>query len=343
MNRALITGVNGFVGSHLAEHLLEQGWRVAGTVRGFRSDVSNLAHVTKCYDGGTLEIVRDFDLTDERSVGRALCGFLPTHIFHLAAQSYVPASWNAPRATFESNAVGTLNLLEAVRHCAPGARVQVAGSSEEYGRVEMHETPITEDQPLRPLSPYGVSKVASDLLARQYAASYGLHVVVTRAFNHTGPRRGKVFAESDWARRIAQIELGLADEAVVEHGNLDAIRDLTHVADVVRGYVLALERGTPGRVYNLCSGRAQAPTMREVLDLLLAGSTTRGIETRPMLARMRPSDVEILIGDNTRARVELGWTPERKLAEIMSDLLQYWRASLHATGPAKIAVPQGAL
>ncbi len=316
--RALITGANGFAGSHLIEHLLSIKAEVHGTIRSFRSDVKNLAHI-----GAREYTLHPCDITDASAVDALIERLKPTHIFHLAAQSYVPASWSAPHATMHVNVLGTLNMLEAMRRHAPDSRMVVAGTSEEYGRVEPHECPITEDQPLRPLSPYGVSKVAADLLAQQYAASYNLHVVVTRAFNHSGPRRGHVFAESDWARQIALIEHG-EQKAVISHGNLDAVRDYTDVRDIVRGYVAALTHGTAGEVYNLCSGPDASPTMREVLGLLCS-LTNKTIALRQDPSRMRPSDVQRLIGENAKAFINLKWSPTIPLAQTLCDLLNYWR------------------
>lgn len=328
--RALITGINGFAGSHLAEHLLALGYAVHGTIRSFRSDLSNVAHLKDCV------ALHPCDLTDSLATQAVFDAVRPTHVFHLAAQSFVPASWAAPAATMDANVKGTLHVLEAARRYA-GVRVQVAGTSEEYGQVEPHECPITEDQPLRPLSPYGVSKVAADLLAQQYAASYGLRVVVTRAFNHSGPRRGKVFAESDWARQIAAFEtpdnVDNGRTLKLRHGNLDAIRDYTDVRDVVRGYVLACEGGRAGRVYNLCSGVAQSPTMHDVA-WKLARRAHVSVELVPDEARLRPSDVPRLVGDATRASDELGWEPQISLDAMLTALLDYWRSALHATGPS---------
>ncbi len=324
--RAIVTGANGFAGSHLIEHLLSIKAEVHGTIRSFRSDLKNLAHIdAKAFTLHTC------DITDESATADLFARVKPTHIFHLAAQSYVPASWAAPQATITANMLGTLNLLEAMRRHAPDARMQVAGTSEEYGRVEPAECPIIEDQPLRPLSPYGVSKVAADLLARQYAASYNLHVVVTRAFNHTGPRRGHVFAESDWARQIALIELG-EQKPVISHGNLDAIRDYTDVRDIVRGYVAALECGKAGEVYNLCSGAGASPTMRQVLTDLCS-RTNEMVVLQPDPSRMRPSDVQRLVGDNRKAQSVLGWSPSIPLAITLADLLNFHRQTLHATRP----------
>lgn len=323
--RALITGANGFAGSHLIEYLISLQAEIHGTIRSFRSDVKNLADI----DASKFAL-HPCDITDGSAAGALIERIHPTHIFHLAAQSYVPASWSAPHATMTANVLGTMNLLEAVRRHAPDARMQVAGTSEEYGRVESDECPITEDQPLRPLSPYGVSKAAADLLARQYAASYNMHVVVTRAFNHSGPRRGHVFAESDWARQIALIECG-EQEAVISHGNLDAIRDYTDVRDIVRGYVLSLTHGNAGDVYNLCSGVDASPSMRQVLGQLCA-LANKAVTLRPEPSRMRPSDVQRLIGKNQKALEVLGWSPSIPLAITLRDLLCFHRQPLHATG-----------
>lgn len=324
---ALVTGVNGFAGSHLAEHLLKHGYAVHGTIRSFRSDLSNLAGFADQL------VLHPCDLTDQLSVAGVMHGVRPTHVFHLAAQSFVPASWAAPGATMDANVKGTLHVLEAARQI-PGVRVQVAGTSEEYGHVEAAECPIREEQPLRPQSPYGVSKVAADLLAQQYAASYGLRVVVTRAFNHTGPRRGKVFAESDWARQIAAAEAA-GETCLLAHGNLDAIRDYTDVRDIVVGYDLACDTGEPGAVYNLCSGVAAAPTMRDVIKKLAARARV-GVTLVEDAARMRPSDVPRLVGDYTRAHRQLGWAPQISLDATFLALLDYWRSVLHATGPVNV-------
>ena len=293
--------------------------------------MKNLAHI----DAAAFAL-HPCDITDEAATADLIRRVQPTHVFHLAAYSYVPTSWEAPHATLTANVLGTLNLLEAVRRYAPAARFQFSGSSEEYGRVEADECPITEDQPLRPLSPYGVSKVAADLLSRQYAASYGLHIVVTRAHNHTGPRRGHVFAESDWARQLAMIERG-EQEPFIAHGNLDAVRDYTDVRDIVRGYVLALENGKSGAVYNLCSGAGASLAMRWVLRDLVALSRVN-VELRPDPRRMRPSDVPRLIGDAAKAKRELGWAPKIPLAQTWTDLISFWRSDLHATG-SKISEP----
>jgi GDP-4-dehydro-6-deoxy-D-mannose reductase len=313
--RVLITGVTGFVGSHLAEYVLARGdAEVYGTHR-WRSRMENVEHLR-----GRIRFV-ECDLRDAGAVRRTLAAVQPDRVFHLAAQSYVPTSWLTPVETVNGNVTCQLNLFEAARDLGLPARFQVAGSSEEYGYVRKDELPIREENPLRPLSPYAVSKVGQDLLAYQYWMSYRLHAVRTRGFNHTGPRRGDVFATSNLARQIAEAEQGLR-EPVIWVGNLEAIRDFTDVRDMVRAYWLALEHGEPGEVYNLCSGRGYS--IRNVLEILL-GLTTLKVEVREDPERLRPSDVQILLGDGSRFRQATGWQPTIPFEVTLKDLLDYWR------------------
>ena len=313
--KVLITGITGFVGSHLAELCLARGdVEVFGTYR-WRSPKENISHIKD------LNLV-EADILDASSVHQLVRKIEPDWIFHLAAQSFVPTSWNAPASTITTNVIGQLNLFEALRSLGRlDTRFHVCGSSEEYGYVAPEETPITEDNPLRPLSPYGVSKVAQDLLGYQYHRSYGLHAVRTRAFNHGGPRRGEVLLPSDFAKQIAEIEKGLR-EPVVRVGNLEALRDFTDVRDMVRAYWLALEKGQLGAVYNI--GTGDAPSIREVLDRMLALSDAT-VEVRQVPEKMRPSDVEILISDSSRFRAATGWEPQISTDQMLSDTLDYWR------------------
>ncbi|MGI5854475.1 MAG: GDP-mannose 4,6-dehydratase [Bacillota bacterium] len=317
MKKALITGITGFVGSHLAELLLEAGvWEVYGTVR-WRSKRENIEHLTE------VNLV-ECELRDSVSVEKMISQVQPDYIFHLAAQSFVPTSWNAPSDTLSNNILGQVNILEAVRRAGIKPRILVACSSEEYGLVMPSEIPITEENPLRPLSPYGVSKVAQDLLGYQYFKSYGMHIVRTRAFNHTGPRRGHVFVSSDFARQIAEIEKGLRPPFIFT-GNLSAQRDFTDVRDIVKGYLMALDYGEPGEVYQLCSGKALA--ISELLEILLS-MTNVAIEVRQDPARLRPSDVPVLLGSHAKFHEQTGWKPQIPLEQTMADLLNYWRARI---------------
>ncbi len=321
--KVLITGITGFAGSHLADHLLaeQSEVEVLGTYR-WRSPMENVAHLKD-----HVSLV-ECDIRDASATTQVIEELRPDVIFHLAAQSFVPSSWRAPQESLGTNILGQLNLFEAVRRAGLDCRIQVAGSSEEYGLVRADELPITEEQPLRPLSPYAVSKVAQDVLAFQYFHSYGMPIIRTRGFNHTGPRRPSVFVCSDFARQIVEIDLGLRP-ARIRVGNLEARRDFTDVRDMVRGYWLALASGEPGEVYNLCAGRSWS--IQEVLDQLIeiAGVEVE-VESDP--ERLRPSDVPLLEGDASRLRKATGWEPRIPFRQTLSDLLDYWRLRLRDKG-----------
>lgn len=314
--RVLITGVTGFAGSHLADLCLgKSDVELFGIIR-WRSRTENIEHI---WD--RLELL-ECDLRDASSTRDTIERIRPDWIFHLAAQSFVPTSWNAPSESLITNVIGQLNIFEAVRKSGLEARIQIACSSEEYGMVHADEVPISEDNPLRPLSPYGVSKVGQDMLGYQYFMSYGMEIVRTRGFNHTGPRRGPVFVCSDFAKQLVDIERG-AREPVMEVGNLDARRDFTDVRDMVRGYWLALEKGKPGEAYNICTGRSYS--IREILDMLIE-ITGMDVEVRTDKGRLRPSDVPLLEGDNSKFRKDTGWEPEFTIRQTLSDLIDFWRS-----------------
>ncbi len=313
--KVLITGMTGFAGSHLADYCLSRGGlEVYGMVR-WRSRTENIEHLQ-----GKVELV-ECDLRDATSTRGVIEDIRPDYIFHLAAQSYVPTSWHAPSESLTTNVIGQLNIFEAVRKMGLKCRIQVACSSEEYGMVHESELPIKEDNPLRPLSPYAVSKVGQDLLAYQYHMSYKMDVVRTRGFNHTGPRRGPVFVVSDFAKQIADIEKGLR-EPVMYTGNLEASRDFSDVRDIVRAYFLSLEKGKPGEVYNICAEKAW--TIRDMLDKLLS-LTDAKIEVKQDPSRMRPSDVPRLLGDCSKFRADTGWKPEIPFDTTLQDTLDFWR------------------
>ncbi|MCJ7680881.1 MAG: GDP-mannose 4,6-dehydratase [Candidatus Aminicenantes bacterium] len=312
----LITGITGFAGSHLAEYILNNhpDITVSGIVR-WRSRMDNIIPFQD-----KIHLV-EADLKDMVSLKKCLAEVKPDRIFHLAAQSFVPTSWNCPTETFAINCIGQINLFESALLLGLKPRIQIAGSSEEYGFVSPDEVPMTENNPLRPLSPYAVSKVGQDLLAYQYFMSYGLETVRTRGFNHTGPRRGEVFICSNFARQIAVIEKGKA-APVIKVGNLEAKRDFTDVRDIVRAYWLSLEKGEAGDVYNIGTGTSYR--MQEVLDLLLEMSrVTVSVEVDPK--RLRPSDVPILLSDSSKFRKLTGWKPEIPFKQTLQDLLDYWR------------------
>ena len=316
MRRVLVTGVTGFVGSHLVDYMLARGDCEIFGIQRWRSRTENIEHFL---DKITL---LECDLRDASSTRDTLENVRPEWIFHLAAQSFVPTSWIAPTESLTTNILGQVNLFEAVRRLGIRCRIQIACSSEEYGLVLPSEIPIRETNPLRPLSPYAVSKVAQDLLGYQYWMSWKVDCVRTRGFNHEGPRRGPVFVASDFAKQIADIEKGRRPP-VVHVGNLDAKRDFCDVRDMVKAYWLALEKCEAGEVYNICTGRAW--TIRELLDRLL-DMTKVDIEVRPDPARLRPSDVPILLGDNTRFVRATGWQPAIPFEQTLRDMLDYWRA-----------------
>jgi GDP-4-dehydro-6-deoxy-D-mannose reductase len=316
--KVLITGITGFVGSHLADHLLAQGgYEVWGTCR-WRSRRENIEHLLD-----KVHLV-ETELNDMTNVLDVLESVAPEQIYHLAAQSFVPSSWRSPANTISTNMIANVNIYEAIRRLHLSPSMMVACSSEEYGLVLPNEVPINEENPLRPLSPYAVSKVGQDFLAYQYFKSYGIQVVRTRAFNHTGPRRGDVFVTSNFSRQIACIEAG-KQEPVIRVGNLNAVRDFTDVRDIVRGYRMAVEMGEPGDVYNLASGRGIK--IQDMLDLLVGKSKVK-IKIAVDQDRLRPSDVEILIGDATKFRQKTGWEPHIPLEQTLSDLLEFWRTHL---------------
>ena len=316
--RAMITGITGFVGSHLSEFLLAKGMEVYGIKR-WRSKTDNIEHIID-----RLHLI-EADMRDGHSLMEAFKEAKPDYVFHLAAQSFVPASWRSPADTMETNAVGTINLLEAIQNLNLDPAIQIAGSSEEYGLVYPDEVPIKETNPLRPLSPYGVSKVAADKLGFQYHRSYDMKIVVTRSFNHTGPRRGEVFVTSNFSKQIVEIEKGMR-EPKIKVGNLDAQRDFSDVRDIVRAYWLSVEKGEPGECYNLCSGEPRV--IRDVLNLLIKSSKNDNITTVDDPTRMRPSDVQILHGDCSKFKERTGWELEIPFEKTMSDLLDYWREKL---------------
>jgi len=312
----LITGITGMVGSHLAEYLVahESGCDVHGLVR-WRSPRDNIVDVA---DRVTLHAG---ELRDLNSMVRVLKDVKPERIFHLAAQSYVDVSFQAPADTIHTNVIGTVNLLDAIRIAGIDPLIHICSSSEVYGQVRPDETPIRETNTFRPASPYAVSKVGEDMVALQYFLSYKIKTIRTRMFTHTGPRRGDVFAESSFAKQIAEIETGVRQNPV-KVGNLDSVRTVLDVRDAVRAYWMLLDHCEPGEVYNIGGNRTM--TVGEILETLesLARVPIRH-EVDP--ARMRPSDVTLQIPDTTKFREATGWKPEIPPERTFADLLDYQR------------------
>jgi len=322
-SRVLITGLTGFVGSHLADYVLKN--HPTATIFGlkrWRSPMNNVAHLLS--DKRVVFI--DGDLMDELSVRACVKRADADYIFHLAAQSYVPYSYAAPRSTLEVNGVGTINLLEAIRAhrdvAGKDPYVHICSSSEVYGQPRPDEVPIRESQPLRPISPYGVSKVTEDLLGLQYWVAYKIKTIRTRMFTHTGPRRGEVFVLAAFAKQVVECERGLRD--VIHVGNLDSIRTFSDVRDAVEAYCLLLMKGTPGEVYNIGGDRTM--TIGEMLDIVLKLSklkTRPKVEVLPSL--LRPADVTLQIPDCTKFLAECGWKPKYTFEQTVSDTLEHIR------------------
>lgn len=290
--RALVTGASGFVGRHLVSALTEAG------------DVA---------------VASSADITDRDAVIDEFAGAQADVVYHLAAQADVGGSWDRPIETLRVNAEGTMNVLDAARLCG-AQRVVAVTSADLYGKVSEADMPLTEAQPLRPVSPYGASKAAADMICVQAGLGYGLDVIRVRAFNHLGPGQSDHFVASAIASRIARAEAEGA--RIVRVGNLDARRDFTDVRDVVRAYRALMIDGEPGEAYHVCSGRDRS--VRELADILIAHSTADiTLETDPEL--MRPVDLKVLRGDNTKISDRTGWSPTIPIEQTLRDLLDTWR------------------
>jgi len=319
--KALITGITGFVGSHLAEYITSahSEVEVSGTKR-WRSPKDNIR--------GILDKIHlhDCDLRDLSSLINVLNEVKPDLIFHLAAQSFVTTSFLAPVDTLECNVIGTTNLLEAIRITKIDPLVHICSSSEVYGQVTKEDLPIKEDCPLRPVSPYAVSKVGEDMVAFMYWKAYGVKTIRTRMFTHSGARRGEVFVDSFFAQQIAKIELGL-QKPVLRVGNLDSVRTFADVRDTVRAYWLLLQKCAPGEVYNI--GGDKTMTIREMLDRLLALTTYKNnIEIVVDKALLRPADVTLQIPSAEKFKSETNWQPVIPYEQTLQDMLEYWRREL---------------
>jgi GDP-mannose 4,6-dehydratase len=323
MKKALITGITGMVGSHMADYLLSNtDWEIYGFLR-WNEDLSNLDHlIEKINKKERINLVYG-DLNDLPSLYRCVKSVHPDYIFHLAAQSYPLTSFYAPLETLTTNILGTANLLETVKILKPDTVVHVCASSEIFGRVSSEKLPISEECTFHPASPYAISKVGTDLVGRFYGEAYGMTVMTTRMFTHTGPRRGDVFAESTFAKQIAMIEEGLM-EPVIKVGNLDSMRTWSDVRDAVRAYfMLVTINPTSGEYYNI--GGSYSCTVRDMLNYLLSISTVKNIKVEIDPERLRPIDADLQIPDTSKFKNHTGWQPEIKFEQTMTDLLNYWR------------------
>ncbi len=329
--RAFITGITGMVGSHLADYLLrETDWEIVGLCR-WRSPLENICHLlSRINDGDRIQLLYG-DIRDYISIHEAAKKAAPDFVFHLAAQSYPKTSFDSPLDTLETNVQGTANVLEALRKNDIRAVVHVCASSEVFGRVSRDKIPINEECTFHPASPYAISKVGTDLIGRYYAEAYGMNVMTTRMFTHTGPRRGDVFAESSFAKQIAMIESG-SIPPVVKVGNLDSLRTFADVRDAVRAYyMLVTVDPIPGAYYNI--GGTFTCTIGEMLNKLISLSKMKNeirIEVDP--DRLRPIDADLQVPDTTKFSKHTGWKPQIPFEQTMADLLEYWRDQIRRGG-----------
>lgn len=320
----LITGIGGFVASHLADYLLEQNEHVFGTAR-WTEDLSSINHIRNQIT------ICPMDLNDLSSCIKVMRGIRPSYVFHLAAQSFPNESFVYPKVTIETNTIGTLNLLEAIRIVRDGSDdfdpvIHVCSSSEVYGLVTEDLVPIKESCRFNPANPYGVGKVGTDMIGLMYFTNYGLKTIRTRMFTHTGPRRKMASAEVNFARQIALIEAS-KQVPILKHGNLNSIRTWAHVRDAVRAYYLLVRKCTPGEVYNI--GGNTTRTIGEMLDYLLALSPMKNeirLEVDPSL--LRPYDVTLQIPDCSKFKSATGWEPEISFDNLMKDILDWQRTQV---------------
>lgn len=321
--KCFITGITGMVGSHLVDYLLANtDWDIYGLCR-WNDDFSNINHLIPLINEKKRISLIYGDLNDYASLQEAIKISNPDYVFHLAAQSYPKTSFSAPIETLQTNIIGTANLLESIRKTDLRPIIHVCASSEVFGRVPKEFLPINEEVTFHPASPYAISKVGTDLVGRFYGEAYGLCVMTTRMFTHTGPRRGDVFAESTFAKQIAMIEEGLI-EPVIKVGNLDSMRTWADVRDAVRAYhMLVTINPTAGEYYNI--GGSYSCSVRKMLEYLLSQSTFNNIVVQTDPDRLRPIDADLQVPDASKFKKHTGWEPEISFEQTMNDLLNYWR------------------
>ena len=310
----LVTGINGFAASHLARYLVKEGHEVHGTIRvPGRNDLYTISDIE---DKITLHLV---ELNDVFSVNKVIKDSQPDEIYHLAAQSFVQASWDSPSETYNTNILGTVNVFEAVRRLNKIPSIFLPSSLEIYGRTE---GALDENTNPNPNTHYGISKYAQDMVARLYSSVFKMPVVLTRASNITGPGRTDHFVDSSFAKQIAEIEKGLK-KPIIKHGNLESARDFIDVRDIVKGYVKALRSERWGEIF--CLGSGNPIKIKDLLDILIGLSTVKNIKREIDPDRLRPIDTPITFADSNKAKDAIGWYPEISLEKSMEDLLNYWR------------------
>jgi GDP-mannose 4,6-dehydratase len=324
MKKVLITGITGMVGSHLLDFLLEHtGWEIYGMLR-WRSPLDNIKNHLELINKNCRIKLLYGDLRDAMSIDYVVKTAKPDYVFHLAAQSYPRTSFDSPLDTYDTNIQGTERLLGALRVHSPNAIIHVCASSEVFGRVPKEKLPIDEECNFHPASPYAISKVGTDLIGRYYAEAYGMCVITTRMFTHTGPRRGDVFAESTFAKQIAMIEKGMIPP-IIKTGNLDSLRTWADVRDAVRAYyMLVTHNPVSGEYYNI--GGTYTLSVRGMLEKLISLSTMKDvISTEIDPDRLRPIDADLQVPNTSKFTNHTGWIPQITFEQTMTDLLNYWR------------------
>ena len=329
--QVLITGITGFVGSHMADHLLKnvKDIQIFATRR-WRSRDDNIKHL---YNDDRVKFI-EADLTDRGSLYRAIQKSKPDVVYHFAAQSFPESSFLTPVMTLTTNVIGTTNLMEELRNardrgdCDPV--IVSVSSSEVYGNPTKDEIPITEKNIIRAANPYSISKVGHDLMSQYYNSAYGLNVIITRMFSHEGARRGKQFALSSFAHQIVSYEKSKdfpTGTYNVEHGNLNSVRTYNHIEDAVKAYWLCSTATKFGEIYNI--GGDYTCTVGDALDMLISKSRSpKSFIKKLNPARVRPTDITLQIPDSSKFRKEFGWNPKKNLTHICDDLLNYWRETL---------------
>lgn len=331
MKTALITGISGMVGSHLADYLIENtDYKIVGLLR-WRSPLDNISHLVPKANAESRIGFAYGDLRDTLSIEKVVQDSRPDFVFHLAAQSFPKTSFDAPLDTLETNIQGTVRVLDSVRRFSPEAMVHVCSSSEIFGRVPVSKLPIDEECTFHPASPYAISKVGTDLVGRYYAEAFGLTVMTTRMFTHTGPRRGDVFAESSFAKQIALAEAGFI-EPIIRVGNLKSLRTIADVRDAVRAYyMLVTVNPTRGEYYNI--GGQHTAEVGEILEYLVSLSSIKdSLKIVQDQTRMRPIDADLQVPNTTKFSQHTGWEPEISFEKTMYDLLNYWRQRVKSEG-----------
>lgn len=320
MKKVLITGITGFVGSHLADYMLSMDdIELHGTRRWHLSRMDHVEHIMDRI------IWHDCNILDTTSVVKVIKEIKPDIVFHMASESFVSPSWDNPREYMDTNYLGTVNILDAVRDYSPNTIIHIPGSGEEYGDIKEEELPINPTTVLRPVNPYAVTKIAQDLIGYVYYRSYGTKVIRTRTFNHEGPRRENVFGIPWYAYQIARIEKG-KQEKVVKTGDIDDRRNFTHVTDIVHAYWLAVNKCEPGELYLIGSDESEKVfTFRQALEKMIEMSSVDGITYELDSRYVRPTKVPFLISDTKKFRDITGWKPEINFEQILSDTLNYWR------------------